>query len=137
MLDAGRCIAYHTIENKGLIPRETAGFGNWIFGCDICQEVCPWNTKHLSKKPISPEDKFHLNGEQWLEVLRRGGGFQSRFKGTSLLRAGRRMMLRNLAIAARNIRDVSTLQGFREIVKQEGDPTVRREIEKTIKALSI
>ena len=43
VLDARRCISYHTIENKGWIDRELrSGFGNWIFGCDICMDVCPF-----------------------------------------------------------------------------------------------
>jgi epoxyqueuosine reductase len=45
-VDANRCIAYHTIENKGQIPEEfREKFNNWIYGCDICQDVCPWNSK--------------------------------------------------------------------------------------------
>jgi epoxyqueuosine reductase len=45
-IDANRCISYHTIENKGEIPQHLKGqFDGWIFGCDICQEVCPWNRK--------------------------------------------------------------------------------------------
>jgi epoxyqueuosine reductase len=46
LVDANKCISYHTIENKGEIPIELKGkFENWIFGCDICQDVCPWNIK--------------------------------------------------------------------------------------------
>jgi len=46
IVDSNKCISYHTIENKGEIPQELKGkFENWIFGCDICQDVCPWNIK--------------------------------------------------------------------------------------------
>jgi epoxyqueuosine reductase len=46
IVDSNKCISYHTIENKGEIPLELKGqFANWIFGCDICQDVCPWNIK--------------------------------------------------------------------------------------------
>ena len=46
IVDSNKCISYHTIENKGEIPVELKGkFDNWIFGCDICQDVCPWNIK--------------------------------------------------------------------------------------------
>jgi epoxyqueuosine reductase len=46
LVDSNKCISYHTIENKGEIPLELKGkFDNWIFGCDICQDVCPWNIK--------------------------------------------------------------------------------------------
>lgn len=46
LVDANKCISFHTIENKGEIPLELKGkFDNWIFGCDICQDVCPWNKK--------------------------------------------------------------------------------------------
>jgi epoxyqueuosine reductase len=50
ILDSNKCISYHTIENKGEIPVELKGrFDNWIFGCDICQDVCPWNIKFAQK----------------------------------------------------------------------------------------
>ncbi|MCL6495018.1 MAG: tRNA epoxyqueuosine(34) reductase QueG [Ignavibacterium sp.] len=46
LVDSNKCISYQTIENKNEIPSELKGkFENWLFGCDICQEVCPWNTK--------------------------------------------------------------------------------------------
>ncbi len=55
LLDAGRCISYLTIENQGVVPYSLrSGMGDWLFGCDICQEVCPWNTKrdnHVFEEP--------------------------------------------------------------------------------------
>ncbi|MBW3637224.1 MAG: tRNA epoxyqueuosine(34) reductase QueG, partial [Armatimonadetes bacterium] len=50
VLDANKCISYHTIENKKLAPKDLRDkFGDWVFGCDICQEVCPWNAKSEAK----------------------------------------------------------------------------------------
>ncbi len=53
VVDANKCISYQTIENKNEIPIELKGkFDNWIFGCDICQDVCPWNNKFALTTPI-------------------------------------------------------------------------------------
>jgi epoxyqueuosine reductase len=53
IVDSNKCISYHTIENKGEIPIELKGkFDNWIFGCDICQDVCPWNIKFSQKTSL-------------------------------------------------------------------------------------
>jgi len=61
ILDATRCISYLTIENKGEIPEEFKNnFDNWVFGCDICQDVCPWNVKFSEvtlKKEFFPQNK--------------------------------------------------------------------------------
>jgi epoxyqueuosine reductase len=135
LLDARKCISYHTIENKDYISCDTAKFGNWIFGCDICQEVCPWNKKPSIPLSTNPPDSFLLNGIQWLQVLRNGGGFQKRFKNTALVRAGRKMMLRNLALAARNRGDESTMDKFEQLLTRETDPLVQKEIKKTVALL--
>ena len=105
VLDARRCISYLTIENRGPIPREfRRDMGNRIFGCDDCQDVCPWNRfAHESAQaqkfaPVggneSPEliELFELDGE----------AFRSRFRGSPVLRAKHRGFIRNVAIALGN-----------------------------------
>jgi epoxyqueuosine reductase len=159
-LDANKCISYWTIEDKGPLPEALPDrFGGWIFGCDVCQEVCPWNHKHmrdakagsgriagdhaaesgavpgpaLGTRPTG--SKFPDSGMAWAELLRKGGGFQSRFKGSPLTRAGRRSLLRNLAVAARNLGDTSAGGPLRAALEDETDPAVRKEIEKALTAL--
>ncbi|MEO7425621.1 MAG: tRNA epoxyqueuosine(34) reductase QueG [Fibrobacteria bacterium] len=140
-LDANKCISYWTIEDKGPIPEALADrFGGWIFGCDVCQEVCPWNRKHIraaeSGNPEGgPGDGYPASGGAWAELLRKGGGFQSRFKRSPLTRAGRRSLLRNLAVAARNLKDTSVADHLRLALAEETDPAVRTEIERTLAAL--
>jgi len=101
-LDAKLCISYWTIESKTEIPGKLSGqFGAWIFGCDICQEACPWNHKHQDPQGKSPEN-WPRSAKEWLDLLQPGGGFQSRFKGTPLSRAGRKAMHRNIQISRAN-----------------------------------
>jgi len=67
ILDGSKCISYFTIELKEAIPDEYAGkFENWAFGCDICQEVCPWN--RFSKQHKEPEFEPH---DQLLEMTKK------------------------------------------------------------------
>jgi epoxyqueuosine reductase len=140
-LDANKCISYWTIEAKGPLPEALPDrFGGWIFGCDVCQEVCPWNHKHIREAKAgagSPQDGAGIpaSGRTWAGLLRKGGGFQSRFKGSPLTRAGRRSLLRNLAVAARNLGDASVHGPLRAALEDETDPAVRKEIEKTLIAL--
>jgi epoxyqueuosine reductase len=104
VLDARRCIAYLTIEHRGPIPDELhAGMGDWLFGCDICQEVCPWNRK----APVSTEPAFQpqpdlqsVDAAQLLTLTE--DEFQRRFGRTALARPGREGLLRNAAIVAAN-----------------------------------
>jgi len=99
VMDARRCIAYLTIEHRGAIPSTLrARLGPWIFGCDVCQEVCPWNDPAprtagdgLALLPFLPE----------LLTLDRVA-FRARFAGTPLIRARRRGLLRNVAVALGN-----------------------------------
>ena len=95
-LDATKCISYLTIENKGEIPPEFQGkFNNWIFGCDICQEVCPWNkkfAKQTSKKEFAPVNK-ELDLDMFENMSNRE--FNRRFERSPIMRARVKGMRRN------------------------------------------
>ena len=104
VLDARRCISYLTIELREAIPDSLrAGIGNWVFGCDICQEVCPWN----GRSPVASEPELRAAPEQnplELAPLFELGdeGFRERFRKTPLWRAKRRGLLRNAAMVLGN-----------------------------------
>lgn len=105
VLDARRCISYLTIELKGPLPRDLRPLmGNWIFGCDVCQEVCPWvrrfsrPTREPAFRPPSDEVAPELLSLMGMtdEV------FRVRFRGSPVKRAKRRGFLRNVAVALGN-----------------------------------
>ncbi len=131
-LDAGKCISYWTIEAKGEVPASMADqTGGWIFGCDICQEVCPWNHKHKAREASPPPD-WPLTPAAWLSLLRPGGGFQSRFRRTPLARAGRKGMLRNVLIALRQKPpDASVADLIAVMADEETDPVLQNELQRT------
>lgn len=103
VLDATKCLAYWNIETKGPIPEEIASrMGEWVFGCDICQDVCPWNRK--SPRSTLPEvqpspDLNPLDLAAFLEMSPED--FDRRFAGTPLERPGYEGMRRNAAIVMR------------------------------------
>jgi epoxyqueuosine reductase len=105
LLDARRCISYLTIELRGPIPHELRPLvGNRIFGCDICQEICPWNRRFA--RP-SPEPAFQPRpgaaGPGLLDLMALDDeGFRQRFRGSPVKRAKRRGLLRNVAVALGN-----------------------------------
>lgn len=89
VLDSNRCISFLTIENKGEIPEEFKDkFDNWIFGCDICQDVCPWNKKF--SKPTS-EHEFNSKANKELEIDKilnmTEEEFKERFQSSPISRA--------------------------------------------------
>jgi epoxyqueuosine reductase len=124
VLDARRCISYLTIELKTAIPEDLRpGVGDWLFGCDVCQDVCPWNHRPnpspgLPHNPdlaaIDPAELLALAPEE----LRR------RFKGTALRRANWRGLLRNAAIVLGNRGDPAALPALRAALTWE-DEVVR------------
>jgi epoxyqueuosine reductase len=105
-IDSRRCIAYWTIEHRGPVPSEIRGrLGRWVFGCDICQIVCPWNRKALpavepafhtrTHFPIRDATReFNLSEKEW----------QNRFHKSALRRVGREGYLRNLILVLGNTR---------------------------------
>jgi epoxyqueuosine reductase len=126
-LDANKCISYWTIEAKGAIPPALSEkFGNRIYGCDVCQEVCPWNHKH--KAGDAAPEGWPRAADEWLGLLRKGGGFQSRFKTAPLPRAGRRALLRNVLISLRNTGKELSPEWRRILEAEEEDPVVRGEL---------
>lgn len=98
MLDGSRCISYFTIELKESIPDEMKGkFADWIFGCDICQEVCPWNsfaTPHKEPGFTPDEANVRMSYSDWEEITE--DIFRKRFKDTPLERPGYKGIKRNL-----------------------------------------
>lgn len=104
VLDATKCISYLTIELKGSIPEELREpMGDWLFGCDICQEVCPWNQKvpALGETPLHPRSDQNPIDLAALFSLD-DDGFRKAFKKTPLWRPKRRGILRNAAIVLGN-----------------------------------
>lgn len=111
ILDARRCISYLTIELKGCIPRELRRpMGNRIFGCDDCQDVCPWPRRFAQparERAFYPID-IDRAAPRLLDLIRlTAGQFRERFKGTPILRARRKGLLRNVAVALGNWADAS------------------------------
>ena len=97
VLDSNRCISFLTIENKGEIPEEFKDkFDNWIFGCDICQDVCPWNKKF--SKPTS-EHEFNTKANKELEIDKilnmTDEEFKERFQSSPISRAKLNGLKRN------------------------------------------
>jgi len=111
-LDARKCISYLTIELRDQpIPRELrSGMQEWIFGCDVCQDVCPWNRK----APVSREPRFQpvepFSPVDAIELLSLDeAAFQERFQSTPMSRSRRAGLLRNAAIVLGNLGDSSAV----------------------------
>ena len=104
VLDARKCISYLTIEARGAVPPKLRpGIGDWLFGCDICQEVCPWN----HRAPLTPELDFKpLSGMTSLDLIELFSldedAYRARFRHTPLWRSKRRGILRNAAMVLGN-----------------------------------
>ena len=107
VLDATKCISYLTIEHKSEIPAELAGqFGGWAFGCDICNEVCPWNLRFAAESTVPefrPRGDLREAGEACFERMTEEE-FQERFADTPLARPGLTRMRRNWRLAWASLR---------------------------------
>ncbi len=125
-LDTRRCISYLTIELKGAIPEDLRdSMGGWIFGCDICQAVCPWNIRFadslLPEPALAPRrppptlpDELSLTPEQ----------FSARFTGSPIKRAKRRGYLRNVAVALGNGGNEDTIPALEKCRAEVNEPLV-------------
>lgn len=135
VLDASRCISYLTIENRGEIPEPLrAGIGDWLFGCDVCQEVCPWNRKPTRAamsagggpntdwllEPDSPRGRMELASLFSLDEE----AFRERFRKSPMWRTRRRGLLRNAAIVLGNIGGSESLDAL-AVARRDPEAIVR------------
>jgi epoxyqueuosine reductase len=124
VLDARRCISYHTIENKGAIPADLRPqFGNWVYGCDVCQDVCPWQRF----APHTHERQF------WLAQRERAATplatllaltpdeFSQRYRGTPIHRAKLWRLQRNACVAAGNSGQRALVPALEPLAASEDD----------------
>ncbi|MEM1068884.1 MAG: tRNA epoxyqueuosine(34) reductase QueG, partial [Planctomycetota bacterium] len=149
VLDANRCISYLTIENRGPIPLELRDpLGDWLFGCDVCQQVCPWNQRQASRsrrrtnaipetntlpdsvEADSDESATKTTGTEEAALDRLSlcelfdltdEQFRARFRKTPLWRARRRGILRNAAIVLGNSRNPAALEALQKGLLHEDE----------------
>jgi epoxyqueuosine reductase len=137
VLDSRRCISYLTIELRGEIPGNLReGIGHHLFGCDICQDVCPWNRK----APVTTQPEFEprsglfwpelerlldTNEDEWLKLIR----------GTALKRAKLKGLLKNLMVVAGNSGRPELLPRLQRFLTH-ADETVRRHAEWAVERLA-
>jgi epoxyqueuosine reductase len=126
VLDATKCISYLTIELKGPIPEPLrAGIGDWLFGCDICQDVCPWNRKAQPTVEPAFQPQSDLSPADAAAILRMSRDeFTARFKGTPLFRPGYAGLLRNAAIVLGNCGSEIAIPVLMEALSSD-EPLVR------------
>lgn len=136
LVDSTRCISYYTIEHRGDIPPDMSErFGEWIFGCDICQDVCPWNRKAVETD--DPEFASVL-GEAPLEelALLRPEEFRARFRHTPVWRAKYSGFIRNVAIAMGNSAD-SKYRPVLERLAASEDESIAKHARQALKGLEV
>jgi epoxyqueuosine reductase len=126
VLDARRCISYWTIEHKGLIDPEFADrLDGWVFGCDVCQDVCPWNRKApAGREPaLQPSDEWS-NPDLIAWLARDPAEFSRVLKGTALSRSKRSGLLRNAALILGTRREAAAVPVLIDRL-DDPDPVVR------------
>ncbi|MEN8171470.1 MAG: tRNA epoxyqueuosine(34) reductase QueG [Chloroflexota bacterium] len=111
-VDSNRCLSYLTIERKDALPLEyRRSIGDWLFGCDICQQVCPWNQKDAPPQvdpAFAPRQGLPV-ADLAAELSLSPQEFNRKFKGSPVKRAKRRGYLRNVAVVLGNLQDVASL----------------------------
>jgi epoxyqueuosine reductase len=126
MLDARRCISYWTIESRGpLATEDRERLHGWVFGCDVCQEVCPWNRKATPGAAPELRARPELTVLSLVEVLGlTDDEFRKRFRGTAILRAGRAGLVRNAALCLGASGDGRAIAALRRAAN-DPDPVAR------------
>ena len=127
VVDSYACISYWTIEHRGAIPEaRREGVGDWIFGCDVCQDVCPWNVSFAKPATDDPfSRRYDLRGLDPVEILGLDeAAFRARYSGTSLMRARYDGMRRNAYIVLGNRGDARALPALHKAAG-DADPVLR------------
>jgi len=142
VIDARRCIAYLTIESKEGIPVELRPMiGDRLFGCDICQEVCPFNEGRVEKQEIRIKELKAESGVgenlDLAEILaiENDEQFLERFAGLPIMRAKRRGLLRNACVVAGNSGDKSLIPLLENVMKRETDNMLKEHAQWAIKTI--
>jgi epoxyqueuosine reductase len=136
-LDSNRCISYLTIEKRGMIAEDMrAGMGHEVFGCDICQDVCPWNRKApvTDAAEFQPRERLVNPALEWLAGMS-AEEFREKFRGSALRRAKRSGLRRNAVIAMGNSGD-RRFGPLLEKLKADEDAVVAESAEWAAKRLS-
>lgn len=126
-IDARRCISYLTIENKGeILPDLRPQTGDWVFGCDVCQQVCPWNRRVAP----APDPEFEARPgvpapDLAADLALTPQEFNRKFKDSPVQRARRRGYLRNVAVALGNSGDPAAVPALEKAL-QDDEPLVRQ-----------
>jgi len=132
-LDSRRCISYWTIEHRGAMPRELRpALGEWVFGCDVCQRVCPWNQGASSRPPVPVEEPDLLRPPQrrHLDLAALLGlgeeEYRRRFRGSAMQRARLEGLKRNAATVMGNRGEARFVEPLARALAEEPDTAVRR-----------
>jgi epoxyqueuosine reductase len=133
LLDARRCISYLTIEKRGVLTlQERSWIGEWVFGCDVCQDVCPFNVLSIAKKAKPDISEFgpQFGVGQSLDLrltlkISDEQAFVKRFAGTPLMRTKREGLLRNAAVVAANTKAIEVLDSLEAAVRRDPSPIIR------------
>jgi epoxyqueuosine reductase len=125
VLDARRCLAYLTIEHRGDVPDEwKPSMGDWLFGCDVCQEVCPWNRKAPAARESALAPSAPLPSLTALLEMD-DAAFRARFRGSAMSRAKRAGLARNAALMLGHRGDPTAVVALRRAL-DDPDDGVRR-----------
>jgi len=137
VMDARRCISYLTIELKGAIPETfRSGLGDHVYGCDVCQDVCPWNVRFaraLDEPALAP--RAEIDAVEMLALD--DAGFRERYRGTAITRAKRRGLARNAAVVLGNRGDASALPVLERAASEDPDPVVREHAAWAIETMAL
>ena len=134
VLDAGRCISYLTIEKRSALTyQEREWIGEWLFGCDICQEVCPFNIVPLKKRlaPLVPELGRDAGVGPIVSLervlrMRSDDEYRAVFQGTAVMRAKREGLARNAAVVAANTHAEDLFPLLQEVAQRDPSALVRQ-----------